>query len=360
MAKVGYWWSEKKTQRFNQQELELKLSAIGFNLVRLDLDEDLTVQGPFVAIIHKLSDILIKADSGDEKASQIINAFQNYVKLNPQVVIIDPLPNLWTLLNRYEQYRIIKDCPLASKEGFFTPTFVELTSKDSEINRQKLIANGVKFPFVCKPLEAHGGSFAHQMSLIFNEKGLKDINPPCVAQTFINHNAKLFKIFVIHEKYFVVDRPSLKNFKAGDFPTLHFDSPDVSKANSSSRLTELDEDDEGGPTPIVNDEIVSKLVNILRTILGLNLFGIDLIIENETDRYLIIDMNIFPGYDGVTNHIDLIAEMVSSMVRSKKQASPEKSDNLIESDSGIDTSDSCDENKKGTRLNLQRKKSSLK
>lgn len=57
----------------------------------------------------------------------------------------------------------------------------------------------------------------------------------------------------------------------------------------------MDEDDGGGPTPVVKDEVVSKLVNILRNILGLNLFGIDLIIENQTDRYLIIDMNIFPG-----------------------------------------------------------------
>ena len=53
------------------------------------------------------------------------------------------------------------------------------------------------------------------MSLIFSKKGLSDINPPCVAQTFINHNARLFKLFVIKDKYFVVERPSLKNFKAG-------------------------------------------------------------------------------------------------------------------------------------------------
>lgn len=53
------------------------------------------------------------------------------------------------------------------------------------------------------------------MSLIFNEAGLKDINPPCVAQTFINHNARLFKLFVIKDKYYVIERPSLKNFSAG-------------------------------------------------------------------------------------------------------------------------------------------------
>lgn len=32
------------------------------------------------------------------------------------------------------------------------------------------------------------------MSLIFNEEGLKDVDPPCVAQTFINHGALLYKV----------------------------------------------------------------------------------------------------------------------------------------------------------------------
>lgn len=53
------------------------------------------------------------------------------------------------------------------------------------------------------------------MSLIFCEDGLDEIRPPCVAQSFINHSARLYKLFVIKDKYFVIERPSLKNFKAG-------------------------------------------------------------------------------------------------------------------------------------------------
>ena len=53
------------------------------------------------------------------------------------------------------------------------------------------------------------------MALIFNEDGLSDVTPPCVAQTFINHNALLHKIFVVGEEFFVVERPSVKNFTAG-------------------------------------------------------------------------------------------------------------------------------------------------
>lgn len=50
------------------------------------------------------------------------------------------------------------------------------------------------------------------MAVIFNEKGVKDCRPPCVAQSFINHNAILYKIYLVGDEYFVVDRPSLKNF----------------------------------------------------------------------------------------------------------------------------------------------------
>ena len=53
------------------------------------------------------------------------------------------------------------------------------------------------------------------MTLIFNERGLKDVTPPCVAQTFIPHGAILFKLYVLGDQFSVVDRPSLKNFKAG-------------------------------------------------------------------------------------------------------------------------------------------------
>ena len=32
------------------------------------------------------------------------------------------------------------------------------------------------------------------MCLIFNEEGLKDVDPPSVAQTFIDHGALLYKV----------------------------------------------------------------------------------------------------------------------------------------------------------------------
>lgn len=53
------------------------------------------------------------------------------------------------------------------------------------------------------------------MSIVFHEAGLKCVETPCVAQTFVNHNARLFKLFVVGNKHFMVERPSIKNLTAG-------------------------------------------------------------------------------------------------------------------------------------------------
>lgn len=61
-------------------------------------------------------------------------------------------------------------------------------------------------------LETKGFFNVTQMAVMFSEAGLADCKPPCVAQTFINHNAVLFKIYVLGDDHIVVERPSLKNF----------------------------------------------------------------------------------------------------------------------------------------------------
>lgn len=76
MSKVGYWWSEKKSGRFNAAEFANILNKHGIEFVMLDLEKDLSKQGPLCAIIHKFSDILIRADSGDVKSQKIIHSLK--------------------------------------------------------------------------------------------------------------------------------------------------------------------------------------------------------------------------------------------------------------------------------------------
>ena len=66
------------------------------------------------------------------------------------------------------------------------------------------ITGEISLSFVCE-----------QMAIIFNEECLQDVEAPCVAQSFLNHNALLYKIFVVGSRQFVVQRPSLKNMYPG-------------------------------------------------------------------------------------------------------------------------------------------------
>ncbi|KAI2805748.1 Inositol-tetrakisphosphate 1-kinase [Blomia tropicalis] len=402
--RVGYWWSEKKSQKINVAELARHFMENGYEFTLIDLDSDLELQGPFDAIIHKLSDAMCKVDR-DEVASRQVKSFEQYVKQHPEVIIIDSLDNVRKVLDRYRQYKIIENSELAIEDNVFTPTFVEMTSTDVVENLNKMKMANVKFPFETK-MKTMANSFSFQMSIIFNESGLQDINPPCVAQTFINHNARLFKLFIIKDKYFVIERPSIKNFKPNyTYETVHFDSHDISKPYSSSALTELDEEDVMTLNMVEpNKKRLDRIVKVITKELGLFLLGIDVIIENETGRYAIIDMNSFPGYDGVDNFLELYCNIVIEEIEAAQRRMSTSSSNSTNSnqsclekrnqmdqnggledisdislnvingdstknndsqpnavyspndfDSGIDTSDSCDE-RKNPKLELSVKK----
>jgi len=71
--RVGYWWSEKKSQKMNVAELARHFVDKSCEFIKIDLDSDLEMQGPFDAIIHKLSDVMVNCD---EKAVQQVRAFE--------------------------------------------------------------------------------------------------------------------------------------------------------------------------------------------------------------------------------------------------------------------------------------------
>jgi len=64
--------------------------------------------------------------------------------------------------------------------------------------------------------------FHCQMAIIFDEASLADISPPCVVQSFVNHNARVFKIYIVGSRHFVVQRPSIRNCYAEGLYSLVF------------------------------------------------------------------------------------------------------------------------------------------
>ncbi|XP_041352740.1 inositol-tetrakisphosphate 1-kinase-like isoform X1 [Gigantopelta aegis] len=370
MKRIGYWISEKKSKKLNFEEHRNMFRNAGIDLKKIDLTRSLEEQGPFDAILNKLADVLTRANMGNTEAQQNIQNIQNYISAHPECIVIDPLPVVRRLLNRYNQYNLMFQSHLVKEESdFFVPPFVELHTTDVETNKKKMAEAGVTFPFVSKTSVAHGSELSHKMAVIFNEEGLKDITVPCVAQSFINHNAVLFKIYVIGTKQFIAQRPSLKNFYSTDHETIFFDSHDVSKPSSSHFLNKMDlpnnlpsgqakskpqllemVDTEScwkekvwdvlmdgikltdmgcyeknlekmalkarklDAVDLANSPVKPNIVRLkemgvtLRKVLEMDLFGVDIIIDSETRRHAIIDVNVFPGYDEVDDFFQVLLD----------------------------------------------------
>ncbi|XP_022903430.1 inositol-tetrakisphosphate 1-kinase-like [Onthophagus taurus] len=311
--RIAYWMSDKKLQKINRKEFQKSCLKYNFEIYELDLNKSLDSQGPFAVFLHKLTDIIALEVQNDPKSKLLIKKIEDYIEKHPNLIVIDPIPKVRQLLSRYNSYSIIKSTNL-SKYGIFTPNFCEITINDADKVTKQLKNSEVTYPFICKPILGHGSKQAHLMSIIFNEDHLADCRIPCVAQSFVNHNAVLYKVFVVGSKFHIVERPSLKNFYESDRETVYFDSCDISSAKAQSCLSILDPEDENVIRREPNLLIIQKMAEIVRKNFEMDLLGIDVVIENTTGRYAIIDVNAYPGYDGFPNFFDVLLECISSKI----------------------------------------------
>ncbi|KAK7103897.1 inositol-tetrakisphosphate 1-kinase-like isoform X2 [Littorina saxatilis] len=318
MKRVGYWISEKKSKKLNFEEHRPIFRNAGIELVKLDLTQPLDNQGPFDAIVHKVTDILAKADNGNATSQQYIRNIQGYADSHPECMLLDPLDSTRRLLDRYKQYQQVCTCDLVCTDPrVIIPTFVELTTTDVEQNKMKLAEAGVTFPIVVKPILSHGSRLAHEMAIIFSKDHLQDVEVPCVAQSFLNHNAILYKVFVVGSRQFVVQRPSLKNLYPGNHATIFFDTQEVSKPGSAHPLNEIDAASIQEPLVKPDWQLLEQLGASISRAMDMCLIGIDVIIDCQTQQYAIIDINSFPGFEGVDDFFVHLRDHILQQMRTK-------------------------------------------
>ncbi|KAL4711163.1 hypothetical protein ACJJTC_009534 [Scirpophaga incertulas] len=317
---IGIWISDKKSQKLNWNELTTVCASHGYNLIKLDIEKPLESQGHIDIFIHKLTDILAAADQGDKKASFIISQVEQYLSNHPNIVVIDPLDNVRILLNRYRYYSILQNEPTFQKQGVFTPNFAEFTTNNTDTNLEIMRQRGVRFPMICKPSISHGSKSAHEMILIFNERGLSVCKPPCVVQSFVNHNAILHKVFLIGNRYHICERPSLKNFyPSDDYAPIFYSTGEVCKADSQSTLSILDPHDKAEIKMSLNEGKIKNIIRVLRRDIGLLLTGFDVVIDNATGNHAVIDINVFPSYDHFPDFFEHLLESIEEIVDKKAQ-----------------------------------------
>jgi inositol-1,3,4-trisphosphate 5/6-kinase/inositol-tetrakisphosphate 1-kinase len=109
LLKVGVHLAEKKWVRFEEQKFRELLLEKGYELIKLNLDEPLEKQGPFAAILHKVSDLMARSLAGDSQAKTRIDNFEKYLSDHPEVALIDKLDGVRLLMDRFSEYQLVSN-----------------------------------------------------------------------------------------------------------------------------------------------------------------------------------------------------------------------------------------------------------
>lgn len=271
----------------------------------IDMNRSLKSQGPFDVIIHKVLEWFnLGYDVGNAKLIKLLN-YVGSCGIMPKV--IDPIEETVRLADRFYSLQILKDCQFVKNDiRVFVPNFTFLKKTDSENIIELIKKLGMHFPIITKAPVTRCDMEAHDMAIIFSEENVHDINFPCVIQQFINHNSILYKVAAVGHRFFICERPSVKNLQESTQKTVYFDSMTVSKRNIHNK--ELHDHNPqnmkfktsiSSEVPLLDEDVIIELMKRITSRLGLTLFGVDIIVDEKTGNYGIIDLNYLPSYDGV-------------------------------------------------------------
>jgi inositol-1,3,4-trisphosphate 5/6-kinase / inositol-tetrakisphosphate 1-kinase len=152
------------------------------------------------------------------------------------------------------------------------------------------------------------------MSIIWRKEDIKSkFNYfPFFLQEFINHDATIFKIYVMGADSHIVVRKSLPNFQLDARDPVDFNSQDWKHGPPEEHAR-----DYAGKYAQPNIDVVKRISTAISADLGLTLFGYDIITNIDTGKHAIIDVNYFPDYKGVDSvHSRLLQHLVD--MKSKK------------------------------------------
>ena len=295
---VFYWLTDELEDAYKFKHFANYCTSVDIDLVRIDFDRlhSFLKMKNKVLFIHKINQLLWKTNVDDvENAWRGLSKFKQWTAANPQTIdIVDHWENTQILMNRFEMSLAIETAfSKLDKNQFFVVPFVQLVDQNKAL--EQLSTNGINhFPIICKPIKSN----SHHISIVTCRDGLKNVPFPCIAQSFIDHNKSIFKMYILGEKLFCFETNSLPDscqLMTSFGTTIHFNSLNIDHDFDSTTKTI--------PCRLKrpSDENFQLLATNLRKTLKMDMFGADVIVDSNTGRLACVDINAFPSYKVVPN-----------------------------------------------------------
>ncbi|XP_054821385.1 LOW QUALITY PROTEIN: inositol-tetrakisphosphate 1-kinase 2-like [Prosopis cineraria] len=311
--RIGYALEPKKVQSFILKPLLDCANERRIDLIHIDLARSLIEQGPFDCIIHKLY--------GQDWKKQLDEFSAAY----PKTVIIDSPELIERLHNRVSMLEVVNQINIPLENDTIGIPKQRVIQESKALDDANAIEElGLNFPLIAKPLEANGGPNSHNLSLVFDHSGLKTLSIPVVLQEFVNHGGVIFKIYVAGQHISCVKRKSLPDIPQEKWETMSGALPFSRISNLAVQDNSHTENDDSAQNNVEKAEmppesLIVGLARAMKEAMGLNLFNVDAIRDaRDRTRYLVIDVNYFPGYAKLPTYESFFTKFLWDIVHHKR------------------------------------------
>mmetsp|Transcript_42426 Transcript_42426/g.76054 ORF Transcript_42426/g.76054 Transcript_42426/m.76054 type:complete len:328 (-) Transcript_42426:191-1174(-) len=266
---------------------------------------------PVDVLVHKML-AGGQPEGSDASASEAeIRNLKEYVKSLPQLIVVDPLECMQVVLDRY-----VFQTTLQASGVLCPPCAIWQGTCDAatavELNPQ------LQFPLVCKSIQSCGSNTAHEVVIVHTLAQLRQvvltIPLPLMLQNYIRHDGMVWKVYVIGPYVWVGSRGDGQDatFCDANKPSVHVDNMHVCRdAQIVCDFVMLTEDCHFQG---IKGHEVQDIVRKVSAATGLNIFGIDLIVDITTGNPYCVDLNYFPGYKEVHDVYPCLLNYLRSVV----------------------------------------------
>lgn len=306
---------------------------IRISFVPLDPDFPLHEQhgGNFDLILHKLTEDILSCSlgAGDAAAQARVMRLKDYQLQHPSCCLIDDPNSVITLMSRSaiscRLQECLQDVTSASGIPVTAPKYIVVNQEDTLNIQQQLQQKAMTVPLIVKPLVAAGTKESHYMTILIqqSERAMKRIPPNSLIQQYVNHDAVLYKVYVMGQHFHVYKRASVPNLppdisKLSNKDLVEFDSqhpyPRLQDFGLSTESGSIPQQKGSQRQPLVSSDEVRPIVDALKRAFGLELFGFDILVSAEKQEWLVVDVNYFPSYKEVPNFPNQLAHYLTQRV----------------------------------------------
>jgi hypothetical protein len=279
---LGLWFNDRKYAKLP------KLHLKGIKTKRIfSIKEALACN----FILHKIFDLDIEINESELKLLKAHNG------------IIDPIEQVKVLSDRRKMIEKVTGFLKESNLAQFPPTL--------EIAAATTYPEDF-FPAIAKPLSACSDPHSHTLHLVYSPEQFSQLPlapSNYILQKFIRHSRLLIKAYVVGESLDLIMKASIGLDCFSEEEAVLFDSQSLKGLETP-----------GSGVEMIGRERYEEIYGMamqIREFLGLELFGLDFIIEELSNAIYLVDVNYFPGYSGVEDLSGKISKMLSLKILNK-------------------------------------------